>query len=84
MAHTIDLRSNNRPGAVPELLTTKQVARVLGVSASFLERDRCEGARIPFVKVGARAVRYDPLALARYLHEQTRTSTSQQKRKTKS
>ncbi|SFF21452.1 AlpA family transcriptional regulator [Nitrosomonas sp. Nm166] len=40
------------------LLTTKQAAQILGVSIAFLERDRWAGARVPFVKVGSRAVRY--------------------------
>lgn len=40
------------------LLTTKEAARYLGVSASFLERDRWAGAKIPFIKLGNRAVRY--------------------------
>jgi len=40
------------------LLTTKDAARFLGVSKAFLERDRWAGAQIPFIRVGARAVRY--------------------------
>jgi len=41
-----------------ELLTTKQAAEFLCVSVAFLERDRWAGAKIPFVKVGSRTVRY--------------------------
>jgi hypothetical protein len=41
-----------------ELLHTKDAAKFLNVSVAFLERDRWAGARIPFVKVGSRAVRY--------------------------
>ena len=41
-----------------KLLTTKQAAEILLVSTAFLERDRFLGATIPYVKVGARAVRY--------------------------
>lgn len=41
-----------------KLLTTKQAAEILSVSTAFLERDRFLGATIPYVKVGARAVRY--------------------------
>lgn len=55
------------PSTLQALLTTKQAARLLGVSASFLERDRWEGARIPFVRVGSRAVRYEPHALEAFL-----------------
>ena len=40
------------------LLSTKEAARYLGVSTSFLERDRWAGATIPFIKLGNRAVRY--------------------------
>jgi predicted DNA-binding transcriptional regulator AlpA len=41
-----------------KLLTTKQAAPILGVSEAFLERDRWAGAKVPFVRVGSRAVRY--------------------------
>lgn len=41
-----------------QLLSTPQAAKLLNVSIAFLERDRWAGARIPFVKVGSRAVRY--------------------------
>lgn len=40
------------------LLHTKDAAKFLNVSVAFLERDRWSGAKIPFVRVGARAVRY--------------------------
>jgi excisionase family DNA binding protein len=58
------------------LLTTKEAAKYLGVSKAFLERDRWAGARIPFVKVGSRAVRYRPDDLSAYLNSQVRHSTS--------
>ncbi len=41
-----------------KLLKTKETAEILNVSEAFLERDRWAGARIPFIKVGARAIRY--------------------------
>lgn len=41
-----------------QLLNTQQAAEYLGVSVAFLERDRWAGARVPFIKIGARAVRY--------------------------
>jgi len=59
-----------------QLLTTKEAARYLGVSKAFLERDRCYTARIQFVKVGSRAVRYRPEDLDAYLSAQVRKSTS--------
>jgi excisionase family DNA binding protein len=59
------------------LLTTKEAARLLKVSSAFLERDRWAGARIPFIKVGARAVRYRLSDLERYLEGQVRRFTSE-------
>jgi hypothetical protein len=58
------------------LLTTKDAARFLSVSVAFLERDRWAGARIPFVRVGARAVRYKLSELEAYINGQMRTSTA--------
>jgi hypothetical protein len=43
-----------------KLLTTKEVAGLLGVSMAFLERDRWAGTRIPFVRIGSRSVRLLP------------------------
>lgn len=59
-----------------QLLTTKQAAQLLGISEAFLERDRWAGARIPFIRVGARAVRYDPAVIEEYVRRQQRKSTS--------
>ena len=50
-----------------KLLTTPQAANVLGVSIAFLERDRWAGARVPFIKIGARAVRYRLQDLEKYI-----------------
>lgn len=58
------------------LLTTQEAASYLGVSKAFLERDRWAGARIPFVKVGSRGVRYRPQDLEHYIEQQIRRSTS--------
>jgi excisionase family DNA binding protein len=58
------------------LLTTKEAAQFLGVSKAFLERDRWAGARIPFIRVGNRAVRYRLSALESYVCSRQRTSTS--------
>lgn len=60
-----------------KLLTTKEAARHLGVSEAFLERDRWAGARIPFVKIGSRAVRYQQIELEAYIQQQRRHSTSE-------
>lgn len=59
-----------------KLLTTPEAAQVLNVSPAFLERDRWAGARIPFIKLSARTVRYAPEALDEYLASRTRLSTS--------
>jgi len=59
------------------LLTTKQAAQILGVSIAFLERDRWAGARVPFVKIGSRAVRYRNSDLLAYIESCLYQSTSQ-------
>ncbi|TSA48408.1 MAG: DNA-binding protein [Actinomycetales bacterium] len=59
------------------LLTTKEAAPLLGVSIAFLERDRWAGARVPFIKIGARAVRYRLSDLHAYIESCVRKSTSQ-------
>ena len=63
-----------------QLLNTTEAANYLGVSKAFLERDRWAGARIPFIKVGSRAVRYRLSDLDEYLDAQVRRSTSDQGR----
>ena len=57
------------------LLNTQQAANLLGVSKAFLERDRWAGARIPFIKVGSRAVRYRISDLNTYIESNQRHST---------
>ena len=57
-----------------ELLHTKDAAKFLNVSIAFLERDRWAGARIPFVKVGSRAVRYRLEDLQNYINQQRHDS----------
>lgn len=57
-----------------ELLHTKDAAKFLNVSVAFLERDRWAGARIPFVKVGSRAVRYRLEDLQDYINQQRHDS----------
>lgn len=53
------------------LLTTQEAAQFLGVSKAFLERDRWSGARVPYVKVGSRAVRYRLGELEHYIQSRT-------------
>ena len=60
-----------------QLLNTQQAAEFLGVSVAFLERDRWAGARVPFIKVGSRAVRYHLKDLEYYVESCRRLSTSE-------
>ena len=57
-----------------KLLKTPEAAQVLGVSKAFLERDRWAGPRIPFVRVGSRAVRYRLADLDAYVSGQRQTA----------
>lgn len=59
-----------------QLLSTPQAAKFLNVSIAFLERDRWAGARIPFVKVGSRAVRYRLDDLEAYINSHRQQSVS--------
>lgn len=58
------------------LLTTKQAAETLGVSIAYLERDRWAGAKVPFVKLGHRSVRYRQEDIDRFIESRIRVSTS--------
>jgi len=57
------------------LLTTAEAAIYISMSKAFLERDRWAGARIPFIKMGSRAVRYRKSDLDEYIDSQVRKST---------
>ena len=59
------------------LLNTLQAANYLGLSKAFLERDRWAGAKVPYIKVGSRAVRYRMSDLMSFIESRIRTSTSQ-------
>jgi predicted DNA-binding transcriptional regulator AlpA len=58
------------------LLNTTQAARYLGLSKAFLERDRWAGAKVPFIKISTRAVRYRIQDLDDYIQSRIRKSTS--------
>jgi predicted DNA-binding transcriptional regulator AlpA len=60
-----------------KLLDTKQAAAMIGMSVAFLERDRWAGAKIPYIKIGERAVRYRASDLMDYINSRLRHSTSQ-------
>lgn len=58
------------------ILNTAEAANYIGVSKAFLERDRWAGAKVPFLKIGLRAVRYRLEDLDNYLNSCERVSTS--------
>ena len=58
------------------LLSTREAARYLGLSKALLERDRWAGAKVPFIKVSTRAVRYRIQDLEDYIQARVRKSTS--------
>lgn len=60
-----------------KLLTTKQAADQLGVSAAYLERDRWAGAKVPFVRLGTRSIRYRQEDLDNFIQSRLRMSTSE-------
>ena len=60
-----------------QLLTTKEAAKNLGVSAAYLERDRWAGAKIPFVRLGTRSIRYRPQDLEDFVNSRRMSSTSE-------
>jgi excisionase family DNA binding protein len=66
-----------RQAAPTGLLSPQQAAERLGVSQKWLEQDRSAGARIPFVRVGRRCIRYSAEALDRFIQANTFTSTSE-------
>ncbi|MFN3955100.1 MAG: helix-turn-helix domain-containing protein [Pararhodobacter sp.] len=51
---------------LPKLMKQNEVAAYLGVSKQFLERDRWQGATIPYVKIG-RGVRYRAEDVTQYV-----------------
>ena len=59
-----------------KLLKTLEAAVYLGLSKAFLERDRWAGAKVPFIKIGDRAVRYRLQDLEVYIESRLRKSTS--------
>lgn len=64
--------ANAESRASEHLLTTKEAAAYLGMSPAFLERDRWAGAKIPYVVIGTRTIRYRQRDLARYVASRSR------------
>jgi predicted DNA-binding transcriptional regulator AlpA len=63
--------------ALPVVLTPKEAAHRLKLSASWLAKARMRGDGPPYVQVG-RAIRYTEGALLQWMKSRTRTSTSEQ------
>jgi hypothetical protein len=59
------------------LLTPKEAAKLLKVSASWLAKGRMRGDGPPFIKLGLRAIRYSEAALVQWTKSQQRMSTSE-------
>jgi len=62
---------------IDPLLHPAQVAKLLGVSLSWLAKSRLNGTGPRFIKIG-RAVRYAMSAVRQYILSRQRTSTSEQ------
>ncbi len=60
-----------------KLLTTREAAPLLCVSVAFLERDRWAGAQVPYIRVGARAIRYRLSDLNAFIESRRCVSTVQ-------
>jgi predicted DNA-binding transcriptional regulator AlpA len=58
------------------LVRTPEAAALLGLSRSTLEKMRCRGDGPAFIKLGSRAVGYDPGVLRDWAKAGTRKSTS--------
>jgi predicted DNA-binding transcriptional regulator AlpA len=59
------------------LLHTAQVAKLLGVSTSWLAKSRLNGTGPRFIKVGGRAVRYAHSAVREFILSRQRNSTAE-------
>lgn len=65
--------------ALPLLLTSEHVARLRGTTERTVERERCEGSGIPFIKWGRR-IFYRRDDVLKFLNERTFTSTAEAKK----
>jgi predicted DNA-binding transcriptional regulator AlpA len=62
--------------AIEPLLRDPEVEKILGFSKGFCAKDRLGKARIPFVQIGSRAVRYRPADVRKFIEDSIRQSTS--------
>ena len=65
----------DRTASAPTLLTSKQAARRLNLSVSWLAKRRLAGDGPPYIKLGG-AIRYAENSLQQWMKGQQRTSTS--------
>lgn len=59
------------PGQDVVLVDQDEVARMLGISSRTLEGMRARRRGPPFVKISGRCVRYDPIAVEKYIADCT-------------
>lgn len=52
---------------VDKLLTTVEAAEYLGLSKAYLERDRWQGAIVPYLRIGQRTIRYRKSDLDKFI-----------------
>lgn len=60
---------------LPELMTAKQLAEYLQTTEAALSQDRYLGRGVPFIKAGAKRVRYLRADVESYLQSQRMTRT---------
>ena len=70
------MNAANKASPVELLLCTKETAKLLNVSESWVAKSRLTGTGPSFVKVG-RSVKYPMSAIQDYLRARTRSSTSE-------
>jgi excisionase family DNA binding protein len=73
--HHVEPKARGPPAVVDPLLTVEEVAELLRCSVSCLNKWRVLGVGPHFVRIGKR-VRYHRAAVAAYIAQQTRVSTS--------
>jgi predicted DNA-binding transcriptional regulator AlpA len=61
----------------PRLVRTEEAAKLLGLAPSTLEKYRCLGGGPKFIRLGSRAVAYDPDDLLKWAKALVVSSTSE-------
>jgi predicted DNA-binding transcriptional regulator AlpA len=59
-----------------DLLDQAEVAKIVGMSEPWLEKKRCAGGGIPFVKLG-RSARYRRSDVLSFIHKNTKNNSSE-------